>query len=294
MAFNQNLFTAVEETLRPIFGNHLKVQDFKPVGGGCINNGGRLLTQAGNFFIKYNDEQFEGMFDVEAKGLRLLKAAEAIHIPEVYCTGRTQDGMIFIVLEWIESKRRKNDFWQTFGAQLANMHRVSNDTFGLDTDNYIGSLPQYNNKHRNWPDFFREERIEPQIAIGRDNGKLSNSIIEQIRNIYPKLPDIFPEEQPALLHGDLWGGNFMVDQEGEPALIDPAVYYGHREMELAFTQMFGGFNREFYEAYDHHFPLEKGFDDRKALYNLYPVLVHVNLFGGAYLHELQEIISRFQ
>ena len=294
MRLDQSLVTALEESLQPVLGSHLAIQDFKPVGGGCINNGGKLITNEGPFFVKYNDDRYEGMFDTEARGLKLLNDADAIHIPRVFATGKAPGNQIFIILEWIDSKGRQKDFWEQFGHELANLHKVSDDSFGLDFDNYIGSLPQYNNRHSNWIEFFKEERIERQIAIGQDKGSLPKDTIKGLRNLYPHLNDIFPDESPALLHGDLWGGNFMVNEAGEPALIDPAVYFGHREMELAFTQMFGGFDQQFYQAYHEAFPLEKGFEARKDLYNIYPVLVHVNLFGGAYLYELQEIINQYQ
>ena len=294
MALQPSLTQAIEESLQPVFGSHIAIEDFQPVSGGCINNGGRLQTNEGPFFVKYNDERFEGMFDTEARGLRLLKEPEAIKVPEVYCTGRTDDKQIFIVMEWIDQAPRQQDFWEKFGERLAALHQTHASQFGLDFDNYIGSLPQYNQQHADWPTFFREERIERQIAIAQKKGQLSDSLIQQIRNIYPKLPDIFPDEPASLIHGDLWGGNFMINEHGEAAIIDPAVYYGHREMELAFTQMFGGFSRSFYEAYHHHYPLEKGFGERKDLYNLYPVLVHVNLFGGPYVDDVKQIVKRYQ
>ncbi len=291
---DSNLQTAIEDCLQTNFGNHLRVKNFHPVGGGCINNGGKLLTNDGNYFVKYNDNRFEGMFETEAKGLELLRNADAIHVPNLVGYGKTQDNRIFLILEWIDKGRRSRQFWQEFATALAELHRNTGSTFGLDFDNYIGSLPQYNDSHTNWVDFFIEQRMEPQIAIGQKAGQLPEATIEQLRNCYTHFRDLFPEEQPALLHGDLWGGNYMVNEAGNPSLIDPAVYYGHREMELAFTQMFGGFSATFYEAYHHDFPLAPGFDERKDVYNLYPLLVHVNLFGGGYLMELESIVRRFQ
>ena len=294
MRLDKSIANAVEESLQPVLGNHLAISDFKPVGGGCINNGGKLITNEGPFFIKYNDARYEGMFDAEAKGLRLLKNAGSIHIPTVYTTGKTSQNQIFIVLEWIESGSKKRGFWKQFGQELASLHKVSSKQFGLEFDNYIGSLPQYNTQHDKWTLFFTEERIERQIRIGQDKGSLPEATIKGLRALYPLLNQIFPDEQPALLHGDLWGGNFMVNDAGEPSLIDPAVYYGHREMELAFTKMFGGFDKAFYTSYHEAYPIEKGFDERKDLYNLYPLLVHVNLFGGAYLTEVREILRTYR
>ncbi|PSR05177.1 MAG: ketosamine-3-kinase [Bacteroidetes bacterium SW_10_40_5] len=289
-----NLQKAIEDCLQTNFGNHLRVKNFHPVGGGCINNGGKLSTNDGNYFVKYNDNRFEGMFETEAKGLELLRNTDAIHVPNVVGYGKTQDNRIFLILEWTDNGRHSRQFWENFATALAELHRNTRSTFGLDFDNYIGSLPQYNESHINWVDFFIEQRIEPQIAIGQKAGQLPEATIDQLRNCYTHFRDLFPEEQPALLHGDLWGGNYMVNGAGNPSLIDPAVYYGHREMELAFTQMFGGFSSTFYQAYHQDFPLSPGFDERKDVYNLYPLLVHVNLFGGGYLMELESIIRRFQ
>jgi len=186
-----------------------------------------------------------------------------------------------------------NEFWEKFAKQIANLHRHTSNIFGLDHNNYIGSLNQSNKNHNNWIDFFREERLIFQIKMARDNGKIGNDIINMFDGFFLKLDEIFPVEPPALIHGDLWSGNYMVNKNGEPVIIDPAVYYGNREMDLGMTQLFGGFSAEFYKFYNDFFPLENGWKDRLDYCNLYPLMVHVNLFGGGYIQSVKSILKRF-
>jgi fructosamine-3-kinase len=173
------------------------------------------------------------------------------------------------------------------------MHRHTADSFGLDHDNYIGSLPQYNQKRENWPAFFAEMRLEPQMKMARDEGRMDASDQRSFEKLYERLDRIFPEEPPALVHGDLWSGNYMVGPEGEPYILDPAVYYGHREMDLGMSTLFGTFGDAFYRSYDAEYPLEKGWEERSDLANLYPLMVHVNLFGGGFASEVRTILRRF-
>lgn len=293
MILSEPLKASITESLQPLFGADITIQEYKPVSGGCINNGGYLRTNRGPFFLKYNDNRYEEMFEAEARALQLLATTDALHIPAVYTTGASQDQQNFIILEWIGTAKPVNDFWEQLGRGLAFIHRQSRSNFGLDFDNYIGSLPQYNAPTKDWPTFFQKQRLEPQIQLGLKSGQLPSTVAESLRALYPKLAGWFPEAPPSLLHGDLWGGNLIVDDAGKPALIDPAVYYGHREIELAFTNMFGGFNQRFYDAYREAWPLADGFDDRIDLYNMYPLMVHVNLFGGPYLQALKRTIDHF-
>jgi fructosamine-3-kinase len=196
-------------------------------------------------------------------------------------------------MEFIKSSDRKKDFWMAFGQRLAGLHRHTNEKFGLDHDNFIGSLPQKNNFHDEWPSFFIEERLEVQIRLAKDHSLLSKTDIQNFEYLFNQLNQIFPDEPPALIHGDLWSGNFMVDEKGEPCIIDPAVYYGHREMDIAMSRLFGGFDRLFYESYNREFPMEPGWEERMDICNLYPLMVHVNLFGEGYLGSVRRIIGRF-
>ena len=263
------------------------------VGGGSINDARVIKTTAGKFFVKINSANlYPAMFEREAKGLVLLMETGAVAVPEV--VGFSEDiNDAFLILNYIESSTKTDTFWNDFGEQLAALHRHSNPFFGLDHNNYIGSLPQSNKQHNRWSDFFREERLQPQVVMAFNSGRIDRSIIKQFEIFYNNLDNLFPEEPPALLHGDLWGGNFMVGAKGEPVIIDPAVYYGHREMDLGMSQLFGGFDNKFYDAYHHANPLEPGWQARLEYCNLYPLMVHVNLFGGGYAGSVKSILKRF-
>ncbi|MEJ2596144.1 MAG: fructosamine kinase family protein, partial [bacterium] len=187
----------------------------------------------------------------------------------------------------------KPDFWEEFARLLAELHKNTQPYFGLDHDNYIGSLVQSNFRHDAWTDFYREQRLEPQLRLAREAGHFNRNVTRAFDRFYHRIERIFPAEPPALLHGDLWSGNFMVNENGSAVIIDPAIYYGHREMDLGMSMLFGGFDRRFYSAYDQHFPLEPGWQERMDYCNLYPLLVHVNLFGGGYVQQVEQIIRRF-
>ncbi len=266
---------------------------FDRKGGGSINSAAVIRTYKGHFFAKWNSlEGREGMFAAEAAGLRLLKNTGEIKVPTPL--GSTEeDNTCYLVMEHLESGDFEIDFWEVFGRRMAALHRHSHESFGLDHDNFIGSLPQKNTPTSTWTDFFIHHRLEPQLKRAVDSGKADSVIIQKFENLYAKLPEIFPDEKPSLLHGDLWGGNFMCTLDGEPAIFDPAVYYGFREMDLAMTRLFGGFDAEFYESYMDEFPLAPGFEKRFDICNLYPLLVHVNLFPGSYIQSVKHIVSRF-
>ena len=270
-----------------------QILSFYPVSGGSINQAFQLKTSLGNYFLKYNDaSRFPQMFQKEAKGLELLRNSGAINVPEVLLA--TEAGKhAFLLLEHISSAPMKNEFWDDFGESLAALHAHKADKFGLDHDNFMGSLVQQNNFHESWNSFFIEERLEPQLRLAREKKAISKTDVSAFERLYQKLDGIFPKTLPSLLHGDLWSGNFMVNEFGKPCLIDPAVYYGHPEIDIAMTTLFGGFSQRFYAAYNHHNPLEKGWQTRLDIYNLYPLMVHVNLFGGGYLSSVRGILGKF-
>lgn len=283
----------VVSLLKQEIADTLTLKDFSFIGGGCINNGGKLTTSHGTYFLKWNDaEKFPEMFKAEAKGLKLLTESKSMYIPEVIGTGEG-GSFQFLVLEFIAASNRTQHYWRDFGVQLASLHRCTSTSFGLDHDNYIGSLTQQNTPHTSWIDFFIHSRLDAQLRLAEQSALIDKSLRRSFETLYKKLPDLLVIEKPALLHGDLWSGNIMVNQHGAPVLIDPAVYYGHREMDIAMTQLFGGFKPEFLQAYHESFPLAPGVEDRLQLYNLYPLLVHVNLFGGNYLAQVNSILRRF-
>ena len=269
-----------------------KVVDKKPLSGGDINDVYQLKTNLGNFCIKVNDaKKYPNMFEKEAKGLDLLRKS-AFTIPNVIHFG-TIANQSYLLLEFIDSKKPKDNFWEKFGQQLAQMHQITQPEFGLDHSNYIGSLVQTNDAHKDWVDFFFTERIIPQTTVAIDHKKLEVEILFQLEKLYHFIETHYPKEPPTLLHGDLWSGNYMVDSNGMPALIDPAVYYGNREMDIAMTLLFGGFNPKMYDAYQEVFPLQNDWKERMEIWQLYPLLVHVNLFGGSYIKRVESILEKF-
>lgn len=263
------------------------------IGGGSINQAFLVQTSSNSFFLKYNTAQAHPkIFSSELQGLQLMANTKTIRIPQPYYA---YEGLqySFILMEYIEQKGYAPDFWQQFAYKLADLHSQSSKSFGLNFSNYMGSLSQSNKQHSSFVEFFIEERLEPQIRLARNNGYLNSKHIRQSENLYSELASIFPNENPSLVHGDLWSGNFMCDEQGQAVIMDPAVYFGHREVDIAITIMFGGFSPEFYESYQKNFPMEKGWEERLPYYNLYPVLIHINLFGHSYLGEFERVLKVF-
>jgi len=284
---------SVEFTLTSQFEKQVEMSEIRSVGGGCINESYSLRTNIGKYFIKYNSAvAYPGMFEKEAAGLKILADAKAISVPKVIATGESGK-LAFLILEHIENGTPGRNFWNDFGTKLADLHRNSSKIFGLDHNNYMGSLIQSNRVHPDFISFFISERIEPQLKEARNKGAFSLSETRYFDSLFNTLSNIIPAGKPALIHGDLWSGNYMVTADGLPCLIDPAIYYGHREADIAMTQLFGGFKPEFYSAYDLAWPMEKEWQKRMDIFNLYPLLVHVNLFGGGYAAQVLRIIRQF-
>jgi fructosamine-3-kinase len=252
--------------------------------GGCINNAIKINTNKGDFFVKWNTNSKANMFQSEYHGLKVLKDTNTIRIPNVLCFDDD-----FLILEFIPPSNPNNAFWKVFGQKLALMHKQTHSKFGLDFDNYIGSLHLDNTQNKNWTEFFIQNRLQAQLSIGNFSGTL----LSDFDKLFQKLPNLFPNERPALLHGDLWSGNFLAKNGNTPMLIDPAIYYGNREMDIAMSKLFGGFNSDFYFAYNESHPLENGWEERIQICNLYPLLVHVNLFGGSYRNQVKNILSYY-
>jgi protein-ribulosamine 3-kinase len=268
---------------------------FSPVPGGSINRCFRVdVNPRITLFCKVNSRwAFPGLFEKESHGLFLLAGAKALRIPAVLACETTLNYQV-LVLEWIEQAPKTNTFWKAFPAGLQGLHRFGGSgKFGLDQDNYLGALEQSNRLKMSWTEFLIEERFEPQLALATGKGLIDAVVRNGFEQLYQKLDEIFAPDAPSLLHGDLWSGNFLCDQDQNPVLIDPAVYFGHRSMDLGMTTLFGGFDYTFYHTYQELFPLEPNHREQWEICNLYPLLVHLNLFGQTYLAEIARTIQRF-
>lgn len=278
-----------------------RVQRATPLSGGDINEAYRLeLSDGRRVFLKTRRDAPPGLFAAEATGLEWLRAAfadnshDALTIPEVIACSDAASGASFLVLELLEPGPRRSDFDEHLGRGLARLHRSGAPSFGFHQDNFIGLLPQSNRPAPSWAEFYRRERIERQLELPRAQALIPSSLRRRIDKLLSDLQRwVGPDEPPARLHGDLWGGNLHGTADGRPALIDPAVYGGHREMDLAMMRLFGGFSSRTFAAYEEAYPLAPGHEDRVALWQMYPVLVHVNLFGGSYVSQLARLVDRY-
>ena len=284
----------ISRLLEPVFGREVKVQSSASTSGGCINQTSVLrLTNDERVFLKYNSHPPANFFNVEARGLKLLaQTAKGPRIPKPLAL---QDGAkpTFLILEYIEESSPGQDFSVRFARSLAELHQTSHDSFGLDHDNYIGSTVQKNAQETNGIDFFRDQRLRPQQELARKT--LPPSTDKNLSKLYDRLENYLDisGEKPALLHGDLWSGNYFPDKDQVPCIFDPAVYFGLREADLAMTELFGRLPQKFYDAYHEAFPLNPGYEERKDLYNLYHLLNHLNLFGGSYLASVEQVVRRY-
>ena len=272
------------------------VTAMRPLAGGDINDAFSVSLDDGReVFVKTRDHADPRMFPCEARGLAWLAEAQALPVPRVLAASAgTAPGPQFLALEMLRPGRRRRDYEEILGRGLAALHRAGAPGFGLDHDNFIGSLPQENTPCPTWAGFYAERRLLPQLRRAVDQGRAPATWIHDLDRLAGKLDALVgPAEPPARLHGDLWGGNLHVDDSGQPVLIDPAVYGGHREVDLAMLALFGGVSERFYDAYDEAYPLDPGWPRRVPLYQLYPLLVHVNLFGMSYGSQVERALQRY-
>ncbi len=271
-----------------------EVVDARAIAGGDINRAYALtLADGRRLFAKANDRAQRGMFAAEARGLSWLREAGALRIPEVVAVARPEEAHQFLVLEFVAPGQPARDFDERLGRGLAALHGHGAPSFGLDHDNFIGWLPQSNASAPTWAEFYRARRLEPLLRRAADEGLASPRMRRGFERLFAALGELVgPPEPPARLHGDLWGGNLLCDDRGAPCLIDPAVYGGHREIDLAMMRLFGGFGARVFDAYDEAAPLADGHRERVSLYQLYPLMAHVNLFGGGYVGSVEAALDR--
>lgn len=285
------MWNEIAQKISQATGKSFYIQDQRSVGGGCISQAYTVTDGKDTYFVKFNSASEYEMFEAEALGLKEMYETKTIRIPQPICWGTTNSSA-YLVMEWLELGRGGGSgVWEKMGEQLAQMHRkgVANK-FGWHRNNTIGSTPQINTWTDNWADFFAEHRIGYQVRLAKRRGGNypdTNKVVERVREL---LRDHHP--QPSLVHGDLWGGNAEVTKDGEPVILDPATYYGDREVDIAMSELFGGFPAGFYQGYKAAWELDSGYQQRKDLYNLYHILNHFNLFGGGYGSQARRIIDR--
>ncbi len=283
----QPIIEAIKEKTQTDF----QLVNTRSIGGGCINQAYQLIGNQTEYFVKLNSAVKADMFTAEALGLEQMYNTKTITIPQPICYGIAEDKS-YLVLEYIELGRSNNSrSWTQMGKQLALLHQKGIcDRFGWQTSNTIGSTPQPNDWYDNWADFFAEKRIGYQLKLAKRNGgnfNDSQTVIEKVRDYLAT-----HNPKPALVHGDLWSGNASFTADGNPIIFDPACYYGDREVDLAMTELFGGFPASFYQGYNQQYALDDDYQQRKTLYNLYHILNHFNIFGGGYEYQSQNMIKQ--
>jgi len=278
----------------PLTGTATANISLHATGGGSVNEAYRVrINGRMNYFLKINaSSPYNDFFEKEKLGLEYLKKQNTIRLPGVIAL-YTERNFQLLLLEWVEQSVPSANFWTVFGEQLAALHQISATQFGFETNNYMGALYQSNSFSNHWTDFFIENRLKPQLKIAVEKKLLENKQVFLFEKLYNKLDGIFDQEKPALLHGDLWSGNYLCDENGRPVLIDPAIYYGHRNVDLAMTTLFGRFDPVFYEAYNYHYPLPNNYREQWDICNLYPLLIHLNLFGRTYLSQIDSILKNY-
>lgn len=294
-------FPSLNTALTSSFGNNIRITRTSHITGGDINKACRLeLTDGTYVFMKANSKDNLSFFTAEAAGLEAIARTGGIKTPELLCYGTDEDrgGFSFLLMEWSQEERRITHYWETFAHQLAAMHRAPAEKFviggryGFVQNNYIGARPQTNTAHDSWVTFFRDCRLEPQIRSAAHY--FGTGDLMRTGWLLDHLGDFLVEpESPSLLHGDLWSGNVIVGNDGKAWLIDPAVYVGHAEADIAMTELFGGFPQEFYSAYRETGLLQPDYEGRRDLYNLYQLLNHLNLFGRSYLSSVRRILDKY-
>ena len=284
--------TSLLEAIRSIYGEGVTVTSRRTISGGDINDAHELrLSNGEHIFVKSNRVSNLAFFTAEMMGLAAIRETKAIGTPEVLAYG-TDDGIgAFLLLSYIEAGARIPDYWETFGRELAMMHQVPQESFGFSEDNFIGATPQKNDRRATFLEFFRDCRLTPQFQMA--DHYFSSADRKQAQKLLDHMDRFYIEpSHPSLVHGDLWSGNHMTGTDGKAWLIDPAVYVGHPEADLAMTELFGRCPQAFYDAYAETAPLQPGYEERRDFYNLYQLLNHLNLFGTSYLSSVRRILSQ--
>ena len=282
---------AFTEYLSNLLG--FRICNIQTVSGGDISAAYSVETNIDKFFLKVNNKPWAlDMFKVEAKGLTAIEKTNTIATPKIIAFD-TFNYESFLLMENVESKRATSKDLELFGIHLARLHQVTSNDFGFDDDNFIGSLHQINRKHKTWNNFYIEQRLNPQLQLARSKSLLNPSEIPETELMKSACLSYFKDIKPSLLHGDLWSGNYLIASDGTPYLIDPSTYFGHSEVDIAMSRLFSGFGTSFYDAYHEIIPKDELTENRIELYQLYYLLVHLNLFGSSYYGSVKSILNKY-
>lgn len=282
---------ALKDHLSSIIG--ASILQCNAVTGGDIAQAYLISTATDRFFCKLlHKADAPSVFQSEADGLNAIRATKTIRVPEIYFCRPLEQGAV-LLMEFLESRRPTDRDMATFGIQLASLHQQRASSYGWNSNNFIGSLPQSNQSHKTWPQFYVKERLLPQLDLALNLRLLESSEIPSSDKMIKVLEDFCENVGPSLLHGDLWGGNYLIGTDGTPYLIDPAVYCGHSEVDIAMSKLFGGFAGSFYRAYEDVIPLDHGSPGRLKIYQLYYLLVHLNMFGSSYYSGVKAILKSY-
>jgi fructosamine-3-kinase len=288
---NSRKLLTIAKNIADSLNTTVQFKQLESINGGCINQVSKVSDDKGKqWLIKENSPHLLDMFIAEAEGLNEIYNSHTIRCPKVICYGETPQSA-YLVIEYISLTNGNGN--ALTGEKLAQMHQYQATTYGWHRNNTIGATPQSNLQNSLWGEFWKQQRLLPQLDMALKNG-YSKADYDNGLKLYDRLDLFFSNYTPvaSLLHGDLWSGNQAHDSFGNPVVFDPAVYYGDRETDIAMTELFGGFSTDFYAAYNHHFALDEGYTTRKTLYNLYHTLNHYNLFGGGYASQAAAMTRR--
>lgn len=284
----------MNEILERLKQLNLGIETIVPIKGGDINDAFRIESFNKKYFLKVNSAtNFPNLFIKEARALNTIKETKTFPIPKVLNLGEVGKDFQYLLLEWIEPSTPTVVNWEKLGRNLAKLHQNTNNQFGWSEDNYIGIVLQPNKFENNWNDFYAQNRILPMTKLLKNKQLITSKQIKSAENLCKQFDSIFPKEKPALIHGDFWNGNIISGEKGEFNLIDPAIYYGNREMDIAMAKLFGGFDDTFFDAYQEINPLEPGYEERLPVTQLFPLLIHAYLFEGYYVKDVQTILKKF-
>ena len=284
----------MNEILERLKQLNLGIDSIVPIKGGDINDAFRLESFDKKYFLKVNSaNNFPHLFKKEARALEAIKKTKTFSVPKVVNVGEAGKDFQYLLLEWMETSTPTDVNWENLGKNLAKLHQNTSKQFGWSEDNYIAIVVQPNSLTDSWSEFYAKNRIMPMMKLLQNKQLINSKQIKSAENLCKQLNSIFPEEKPALLHGDFWNGNILANKKGEFSVIDPAIYYGHREMDLAIAKLFGGFDDVFFDAYHENNPLAPNFEERLPIAQLFPLLIHAYHFEGYYVKDVQTILKKF-